>query len=84
MAAGVAVSGLPQLAAATSAAKGVSKSQKASPQNAVWNHDQVALLIIDYQPEMFAAILREKDLTKDFRALRKKQPGCRCDATQRR
>jgi hypothetical protein len=64
MAAGVAVSGLPQLAAATSAAKGVSKSQKASPQNAVWNHDQVALLIIDYQPEMFAAILREKDLTK--------------------
>jgi isochorismate hydrolase len=34
-------------------------SQQPSPQNAVWNHDQVALLIIDYQPEMLAAIRSE-------------------------
>ncbi|WP_051447572.1 isochorismatase family protein [Rhizobium leguminosarum] len=59
MAAGVAVSGLPQLAAAASSTTADPKSQKPSPQNAVWNHDQVALLIIDYQPEMFAAIRSE-------------------------
>lgn len=35
------------------------KSQLPSPQNAVWNHDQVALLLIDYQPEMLAAIRSE-------------------------
>jgi nicotinamidase-related amidase len=34
-------------------------SQTASPQNAVWNHDQVALLLIDYQPEMFKSIRSE-------------------------
>jgi nicotinamidase-related amidase len=34
-------------------------SQLPSPQNAVWNHDQVALLLIDYQPEMFTQIRSE-------------------------
>lgn len=35
------------------------RSQGPSPWNAVWNHDQVALLIIDYQKEMFDAIRSE-------------------------
>ncbi len=35
------------------------KSQGPSPQNAVWNHDQVALVVIDYQKEMFDAIRSE-------------------------
>ncbi|WP_176693077.1 isochorismatase family protein [Arenimonas terrae] len=34
-------------------------SQRRSPQGAVWNHDEVALLLIDYQPEMFANIRSE-------------------------
>lgn len=32
------------------------RSQPRSPQGAVWNHDEVALLLIDYQPEMFTNI----------------------------
>ncbi|RWX36652.1 hypothetical protein [Rhizobium leguminosarum] len=69
MAAGVAVSGLPQLAAAASSTKADPKSQKPSPQNAVWNHDQVALLIIDYQPEMFAAIRSETSVENRTRSI---------------
>lgn len=34
-------------------------SQGPSPQGAVWNHDEVALLLIDYQEEMFANIRSE-------------------------
>lgn len=34
-------------------------SQRPSPQGAVWNHDEVALLLIDYQEEMFANIRSE-------------------------
>lgn len=34
-------------------------SQKSSQQDAVWNHDEVALLLIDYQEEMFANIRSE-------------------------
>lgn len=34
-------------------------SQPPSPQGAVWNHDEVALLLIDYQPEMFTNIRSE-------------------------
>lgn len=34
-------------------------SQRRSPQGAVWNHDEVALLLIDYQPEMFTNIRSE-------------------------
>lgn len=34
-------------------------SQRRSPQGAVWNHDEVVLLLIDYQPEMFANIRSE-------------------------
>jgi len=44
---------------AHAAPAGGAKSQPPSQQNAVWNHDQVALLIIDYQPEMLAAIRSE-------------------------
>src|SRR5688572_22447651 len=36
-------------------------SQPASFQNAVWNHDQIALVLIDYQPEMFANIRSNPD-----------------------
>jgi len=35
------------------------RSQPSSPQGAVWNHDEVALLLIDYQPEMFGQIRSE-------------------------
>lgn len=61
MAAAGAALAAPALAqAATSATGGQAhKSQPPSKQNAVWNHDQVALLIIDYQPEMLAAIRSE-------------------------
>lgn len=38
---------------------GALKSQPPSAQNAVWNHDQVALIIIDYQKEMFDVIRSE-------------------------
>lgn len=34
-------------------------SQSASAQDAVWNHDEVALLLIDYQKEMFDQIHSE-------------------------
>jgi len=34
-------------------------SQTSSTQGAVWNHDEVALLLIDYQEEMFANIRSE-------------------------
>ena len=34
-------------------------SQRRSPQGAVWNHDEVALLLIDYQAEMFGNIRSE-------------------------
>ncbi|WP_105431622.1 isochorismatase family protein [Neorhizobium sp. T6_25] len=34
-------------------------SQTRSAQGAVWNHNEVALLLIDYQPEMFANIRSE-------------------------
>ncbi|AKC87520.1 isochorismatase family protein [Pseudoxanthomonas suwonensis] len=34
-------------------------SQKPSPQGAVWNHDEVAVLLIDYQQEMFDNIRSE-------------------------
>jgi len=34
-------------------------SQPASAQDAVWNHDEVALLLIDYQKEMFEQIHSE-------------------------
>ncbi len=37
----------------------VGRSQPRSAQDAVWNHDEVALVIIDYQPEMLAAIRSE-------------------------
>lgn len=36
-------------------------SQPASAQNVVWNHDQVALILIDYQPEMFESIRSTPD-----------------------
>lgn len=35
------------------------RSQPRSSQGAVWNHDEVALLLIDYQPEMFGQIRSE-------------------------
>ncbi len=64
-----AVAGLASVAATSAAAQGAASgppraggaypSQKPSPQNAVWNHDQVALLLIDYQPEMFASLRSE-------------------------
>lgn len=54
----LAVPGIAQ-AAAGPAVPALGKSQPPSKQNAVWNHDQVALLIIDYQPEMLAAIRSE-------------------------
>jgi len=41
------------------AAQAVPGSQRPSRNNAVWNHDQVALLVIDYQKEMFDAIRSE-------------------------
>jgi nicotinamidase-related amidase len=45
--------------AATGSSEGAALSQRPSAQNAVWNHSQVALLLIDYQPEMLAAIRSE-------------------------
>jgi len=57
-----AVTAAPQVAKAATSSTTVPtghKSQAPSPWNAVWNHDQVALLIIDYQKEMFAAIRSE-------------------------
>lgn len=56
-----AIAAAPQVAkaAAPSTASLEHKSQPPSPWNSVWNHDQVALLIIDYQPEMFAAVRSE-------------------------
>jgi nicotinamidase-related amidase len=41
------------------AATALARSQRPAPGNAVWNHDQVALLLIDYQPEMFTSIRSE-------------------------
>lgn len=35
------------------------RSQPRSPYGGVWNHDEVALLLIDYQPEMFASLRSE-------------------------
>ncbi|MGK6324781.1 isochorismatase family protein [Sphingomonas sp. DT-51] len=59
MAAAGAALAAPSAAHAAAAVGGGERSQPPSPQNAVWNHDQVALLIIDYQPEMLAAIRSE-------------------------
>jgi len=36
-------------------------SQPPSPQGVVWNHDEVALILIDYQKEMFEQIRSETD-----------------------
>lgn len=51
----------PTLAQSTGTSKAAPStvSQPASPMNAVWNHDQVALVLIDYQDEMFASIRSE-------------------------
>ncbi len=56
---GLAAGALLAAPALAQSAAGSARTQRASPQNAVWNHDQVALLIIDYQPEMLAAIRSE-------------------------
>lgn len=48
----------PGSAAAATAASAY-PSQRRSPQGAVWNHDEAALLLIDYQPEMFDNIRSE-------------------------
>lgn len=48
-----------QTAAAAPAGRPAFGSQRRSPQGAVWNHDEVALLLIDYQPEMFRQIRSE-------------------------
>lgn len=60
LAAGAAVTA-PSIALAARQANAAigAQTQQRSQQNAVWNHDQVALLIIDYQPEMLAAIRSE-------------------------
>jgi nicotinamidase-related amidase len=55
----VATSAFAQSSASSASAGKAGASQPASPQNAVWNHDQVALLLIDYQPEMFSSIRSE-------------------------
>lgn len=39
--------------------QGTRPSQGRSPYGGVWNHDEVALLLIDYQPEMFANLRSE-------------------------
>jgi nicotinamidase-related amidase len=59
LAAGAALGGPAMAQAASAVTRPTGRSQPPSPQNAVWNHDQVALLIIDYQPEMLAAIRSE-------------------------
>lgn len=46
-------------ALAQQAGAAAARSQPRSRENAVWNHDQVALVLIDYQPEMFASIRSE-------------------------
>ena len=50
---------LAQPSGATTGAGAPYRSQPKSAQQAVWNHDEVALLLIDYQPEMFGNIRSE-------------------------
>lgn len=49
----------PAMAQNTATKAAAAVSQPASFHNTVWNHDQVALLLIDYQDEMFASIRSE-------------------------
>lgn len=49
----------PVAAQAQAGAQAAARSQPASTHNTVWNHDQVALVLIDYQPEMFTQIRSE-------------------------